>query len=323
MRVLRIALVAGAVACALFLIPIPYIIFGPGAAVDLTRAITVPGHASPPGRFYLTDVNLMPGRPFFYAVAKVLPGYEIIRRQELVPPSVSDRQLNLALIDAMTESQTNAQIVAERAAGLPVLARSSFVVVRIVPRSPGARCFRVGDQIEAVDGALLQNANTLPAATAAKPLGTRFQLAVRRGNGKLQLSCATFSFQGKPRFGITGTFQTQAYSLPVHVVFHIVNINGSSAGLMFALQIYRTLTNKDIASGMDVAGTGVLAADGTVGPIEGAREKVRAATRARARIFFVPASNYADIKNTPHIRVIPVRTFQAALDALEKSQLSQ
>ena len=319
-RAVRVGLVLGFVAAALFLIPIPYIIFGPGAAVDLTRAITVPGHLSPPGRFYLTDVDLMPGRPFFYAIAKVLPGYEIIRRQELVPPNVSDRQLNIALIDAMTESQTNAQIVAERAAGLPVRSRSSFVVTRIVPRSPGARCFRLGDQIDAVDGKTLQSASTLPDTTTSKPLGTKFRLRVRRGRASVAVDCVTFLFRGKPRFGITGAFQTEAYALPVHVVFHIVNINGSSAGLMFALQIYRALTGKDIASGANVAGTGVLSADGSVGPIEGAREKIRAATRARAQIFIVPASNYADIKGTPNIRVIPVRTFQAALDALQKSQ---
>jgi PDZ domain-containing protein len=302
------------------LIPIPYIIFGPGKAVDLTRAITVPGHVSPPGSFYLTDVDLMPGRPAFYAIAKVLPGYEIIRRQELVPANVSDRQLNLALVDAMTQSQTNAQIVAERAAGLPVRVYSSFVVTRIVPRSPGARCFQPGDRIDAVDGKALANASALPNATTRKPLGTKFLLSVRRGKLALRVECTTFLFRGKPRFGITGAFQTQA-SLPVHVTFHIVNINGSSAGLMFALQIYRTLTGRDIAGGANVAGTGVLSADGSVGPIEGARVKVRAATRARAQIFFVPASNYADIKGTANIRVIPVRSFQAALDALQKTQL--
>jgi Lon-like protease len=309
------------VAAALFLVPIPYIIFGPGAAVDLNQAVTVPGHVPPPGRFYLTDVNLIPGRPFFYAVAKMFPGYEIIRRRQLVPPNVTDRQLNRALIDAMTESQTNAQIVAERAAGLQVKARSSYVVTQTVARSPGARCFRVGDQINAINGELLKNAQTLPQATAAKPVGAKFVLGLTRSGKNLTLTCTTYRFRGASHFGVRGTFQTEAFSLPVHVTFHVPNINGSSAGLMFALQIYRTLTGKDISSGADVAGTGVLSADGTVGAIEGAREKIRAATRAHARIFFVPTSNYWDIKNTPHIRVIPVGTFQAALAALQKSSI--
>jgi PDZ domain-containing protein len=279
----------------------------------------VPGHAPPPGTFYLTDVDLMPGRPFFFALAKILPGFEIIRRAQLVPPSVSDRQLNRELVDAMTESQTNAQIVAERAAGLRVKARSSFVVTQTLRGSPGASCFRVGDQIDSVDGQALQTANTLPQATARRPVGAIFTLGVRREGKMLTIRCRTYRLRGGAHFGVTGAFQTEAYSLPVHVRFHVQNINGSSAGLMFALQIYRTLTGRNISNGVDVAGTGVIAADGTVSAIEGAREKVRAAMRAGARIFFVPVSNYKDIKNTPDIRIIPVRTFQAALAALQKS----
>lgn len=307
-----------ALGAALFLIPIPYIIFGPGNALDLNAAIIVPLHRPPPGRLFLTDVNLLPGRPAFYAAAKMLPGFEIIHRRELVPASVSDRQLDVQLVDAMKESQTNAQIVAERAAGLPVKASSSFVVVRTVPGSPGSRCFKRGDRITQINGAKLVAAETLSNVTSAKPAGTVFVLQVRRHASRLRVRCVTFRYQGKSHFGITGTFFTQAYSLPVHVAFHVQNINGSSAGLMFALQIFRTLTGRALSHGQDVAGTGVLNADGSVGPIEGAREKVRAAQRAGAIIFLVPAQNYAQIKDTKGIMVIPVRSFRDALAELSR-----
>jgi Lon-like protease len=312
---LVLALLAGA----LFLIPIPYIIFGPGAAVNLNSAITVPGHAPPPGRFYLTDVDLLPGRPAFWVAAKLLPGFEIIRRRELVPPSMSDRDLNTSLVDAMRESQTNAQIVAERAAGLPVRATSYFIVIRTLPHSPAEHCFSRGDKISRVQGRQLRDAGELAAVTTAQPPGTSFALTlVRNGRNKL-VTCTTFQYKGKARFGVTGAFQTEAYWLPVHVHYRLPNINGSSAGLMFALQIYRTITGRDIASGRDVAGTGVLAADGSVQPIEGAREKVRAAIKARADIFFVPRENYKDIAQTKGIQVIPVKSFHDALEALQNS----
>lgn len=308
------------VAAALFLIPIPYIIFGPGAAVDLTKAVVVPRHASPQSRFYLTDVDLFPGRPAFYALAKVLPGFEIIRRRELVPPTVSDKQLNVELVDAMTQSQMNAQIVAERAAGLPVKASSSFTVVQTIPGSPGARCFRPGDSIRSVNGRTLSATDTLAGVTMSKPAGTVFALSLERNGRRLTLRCETFRYRGKPHFGITGRFATEVYSLPVHVTFRVPNINGSSAGLMFALQIYRTLVGRDVSQGRNVAGTGVLNADGTVDPIEGGREKVQAAVRAGAEIFIVPVANYRQIKDTPRIRVIPVRSFSGALTALQKSR---
>jgi PDZ domain-containing protein len=303
-------------AAALFLIPIPYIIFGPGAAVDLNRAIIVPDHTPPPSHFYLTDVDLLPGRPAFYVAAKILPGFEIIRRRELIPPTMTDRDLDNILVDAMRESQTNAQIVAERAAGLKVLVSSSFVVIATLPRSPAAGCFQRGDKIMKVNGQALHDAGQLPAVTTAKPPGTRFTLMLTRNGHRLTVVCPTFRYKGKARFGVTGSFQTEAYSLPVHVQYKLPNINGSSAGLMFALQIYRTLKGVDLSGGRDVAGTGVLTAEGKVQPIEGAREKVRAAIKAHAEIFLVPKSNYADIRGTPGIRIIPISSFGEALNSL-------
>lgn len=305
----------------LLLLPIPYIIFGPGAAVDLGRALTVPGHTSPPGRFYLTDVNILPSRPFFYGAAKLLPGFEIIPRQALVPPSVSDKELDRQLVDAMGESQINAQIVAERAAGLNVRAESSFVVLKTVAGSPAARCFRKGDQIVKVNGRALQDAGVLAAVTTSKPAGSAFALTLRR-KGRLQtIGCKTFRYRNKPRFGVTGSFQTLAFDLPVHVTYRLPNINGSSAGLMFALQIYRTITGHDVSAGEDVAGTGVLTADGRVTPIEGVREKIQAAIKAHAVTFLVPAENYSQISHTPGIHVIAVKSFHDALSALQKAHV--
>ena len=307
---------------ALFLIPVPYIIFGPGAAVDLNRAIIVPHHSPPPARFYLTDVDLLPGRPAFFITAKILPGFEIIRRRELVPPNMSDRDLDNELVDAMRESQTNAQIVAERAAGLHVKVASSFVVIQTLPHSPAARCFERGDKIVKVNGQPLRDAGQLGGVATGKPAGTRFAITLVRKGHTLVVGCPTFRYKGKARFGVTGSFQTEAYSLPIHVQYRLPNINGSSAGLMFALQIYRTIKGIDLSSGRDVAGTGVLNAEGKVQPIEGAREKVRAAIKAHAAIFLVPRPNYADIRDTRGITIIPVASFEEALRSLQRSPVS-
>jgi len=324
----KISIVVGIVAlayAAFFLIPIPYLIFGPGAAVDLGKAITVPGHEPPPGRFYLTDVDLLPGRPFYFMLARTLPGFEIIRRRELVPPTMSDRDLDRLLVDDMLESQTNAQVVAERAAGLPVKARSYFTVIKIVPHAPAMRCFHEGDRIWAVNGQPLSDPGALGRITTAKRPGTAFALNVDRRGRTATVRCTTFLYKGKARFGMTGRYQTEAYRLPVHVTYSLPNINGSSAGLMFALQIYRTLTGRDISAGSDIAGTGVLATDGSVMPIEGAREKVRAAIKAHAILFFVPQDNYNDIRSVSGIRVVPVRSFDGALTTLKalRAQLAR
>ena len=301
----------------LFYIQLPYYIFGPGAAVDLNGVIAVAGHSPPPGSLFLTDVDVLPGRPAYYAAAKVLPGFEIVKREELVPPSMSDAQLDSALVDDMKQSQETAEVVAERAAGLRVPSHASVDVERILPKTPAASCLRLSDKIVGVDGKPVTAIGSVTDATKSKPSGSRYDFSLVRGSARIVVACRTALIGGHPRFGMIVSFDPGAYSVPVPVKYDVHDINGSSAGLMFALQIYRTLAGRDLGPARMVAGTGVLELDGTVDPIEGTREKLEAAKRAGATVFLVPKQNYAEIKGTPGISIVPVGSFEDALKALE------
>lgn len=304
----------------LFYIKLPYYIFGPGAAVDLNGVIAISGHTPPPGSLFLTDVNVLPGRPAYYAAAKLLPGFEIVKRDDLVPPTMTDAQLDSALIDDMKQSQETAEVVAERAAGLHVPSHAAVVVERVIAKTPAAACLHKMDKIVAVDGKTVTSLGAVTDATKSKPPGTRFAFSVVRGRAHLQTTCRTASIGGKPRFGIYVSFDPGAYSVPVPVKYDVHDINGSSAGLMFALQIYRVLTGANLGPARMIAGTGVLEYNGQVDPIEGTREKVEAAKRAGATVFLVPSQNYNDVKGTPGIQIIPVRSFSDAVRALRALQ---
>jgi Lon-like protease len=308
--------IALVVVALLFFLPLPVLVFGPGAAVDLNTVVDVPGHTPPPGKLYLTDITVMPGRPAFYVVGKLLPGYEVVNRAEYAG-NINDLQFERELADAMKDSQTVAQLVAERAAGLPVKVDLETQVVSVNPKLPGARCLRANDVIASIEGVKPTSNETLPRVTASKPVGSLFHLVVSRGNHRLQVVCRTAMFRGKPRFGIIISTRAKALALPVKVAFSVKDINGSSAGLMFALQIYRTLTGKPLAGGKDIAGTGVLAVDGTVLPVGGAKEKLAAALQKHAQIFLVPASDYAKIKDVRGVTIFPVSSFGDALKKLE------
>ena len=165
----------------LFYIRLPYYIFGPGAAVDLNGVIAIAGHSPPPGSLFLTDVNVLPGRPAYFAAAKILPGFEIVKRDDLVPPSMSDAQLDSALVDDMKQSQETAEVVAERAAGLHVPSHAAVVVERIVPKTPAATCLRRSDKIVAVDGKPVTSLGAVTDATKVKPAGSAFDFSIVRG----------------------------------------------------------------------------------------------------------------------------------------------
>jgi PDZ domain-containing protein len=299
----------------LFYVPLPVLVFGPGDAVDLNGLVSVPDRTPPPGTLYLTDVKVMPGRPAFYLAAKLLPGFEIVSRNEYAG-NENDQQFDRELQDAMQESQTVAQIVAERAAGLPVKTQTTISVVEVRPKMPASRCFHVNDAIVSIDGHAPTGTGSIAAAAGSKPVGSSFALEVER-NGKLvSVACETALYNGKPLFGMIVSAQTKLVSLPVRVKYNVKDINGSSAGLMFALQIYRTLTGEPLAGGKKIAGTGVLAEDGTVLPVGGAIEKLRAAMHEGAQIFLVPKTDYASVSGVRGITIFPVTSFDDALRQL-------
>ena len=315
-RFLMVLASAIVVTLLLFYVPLPKVlIFGPGGAVDLNGLVEVPGHSPPPGTLYLTDVTVLEGRPAFYIVGKLVPGFEVVPRADYAG-TANESQFDRALVDAMRESQTVAQVVAERAAGLPVKTETDTTVVGINKTLPAAHCFKNGDVIQSIDGRVPSTTDGVAAQAASKPVGSAFKVAVRRGLQRLVVTCTTAMYRGKPRFGVIIAQTTKPVSLPVKVSYNVQNINGSSAGLMFALQIYRTLKGQALAGGAKIAGTGVLSLDGTVLPVGGAIEKLHAAMRKGADIFLVPKSDYPAIIGTRGIKIVSVGSFDDALRQL-------
>ncbi len=96
------------------------------------------------------------------------------------------------------------------------------------------------------------------------------------------------------------------------------NVGGPSAGMMFALGIVDQLTPGELNGGENVAGTGTIDAEGTVGPIGGIRQKLYGARDAGAEYFLAPAANCDEVVgHVPDgLQVIRTGTLEESLDAL-------
>ncbi len=92
---------------------------------------------------------------------------------------------------------------------------------------------------------------------------------------------------------------------------------GGSAGLIFALTVLDAMDGRDLAHGKRIAGTGTIAPDGRVGPISSVEIKARAAERAKADLFIVPASQASAARRAaPGLTVTGVRTLDDAVRLL-------
>lgn len=308
--------VALAVLAALSVIPTPFYLLAPGGAVDLSTRIVVAGYGAPKRRLYLTDVVLARASVLMLA-GVAIPGVRVVRRDTVMPAGESARGFGAAMDDAMGESQNVAAIVAERAAGFRVARSPSRVCVVDIRATPGGEpVLHPGDCFERVGMRRIDDTAGLVRAVAA--LGRAFvaKVRVRRDGRSIELDVPTVPVIRGVRLGVRVRERTPPASLPVAVRYTIGDVAGSSGGLMFALQIYAALRGLDGPGG--IAGSGTIALDGAVGPIEGARQKYIAAQRAGATTFLVPARNAAEILHERGPRIVAVRSFGEALRVLEE-----
>lgn len=108
----------------------------------------------------------------------------------------------------------------------------------------------------------------------------------------------------------------------IDVRLHLADIGGPSAGLLFSLGIVDKLAGDgaggDLTGGRIVAGTGTIAADGTVGAVGGVSLKTQAAARDGATVFLVPKAECDDAEaGLPKgLRLIPVTKLDDAVSSL-------
>jgi Lon-like protease len=297
--------------------PTPYSLMLPGRAVDLRQVVSVEGRSTPVTPFFLTDVRFASHVTPLQMLAGMLPGAALFRTRQVIPGSMTAVEYEGVEREAMSESQSIAAFVAERAAGLNLpYPRSRVLVVYFSAKSRASSALKPLDMLVALNGhPIASNVDVIHALSNVRA-GTSVRMSIMRRGGELTVNVPTIRYADRTALGAYLTTIYQRPHIPVAVAFHLPEVSGSSGGLMFALDIYRRLRPGAVRETQPVAGTGTIAYDGSIGPIEGAAQKVIAARRAGARIFLVPQENYKEVAGTRGIRVVPVATFQQALHAL-------
>ena len=98
---------------------------------------------------------------------------------------------------------------------------------------------------------------------------------------------------------------------------------GASGGLMLTLTVYNAISDEDIIKGRNIAGTGTISADGSVGEIDGIKYKIMGAAKDNVKIVFVPTANYEEAIMTKNkykydLEIVRVDNFKEAIEYLKK-----
>nr|WP_269810225.1 S16 family serine protease [Kineosporia rhizophila] len=215
----------------------------------------------------------------------------------------------------MTSSQESATAAALWALGIKV--PTTLTVAGTDPAAPAAKTLQEDDVILGVDGKAIGDLAQLRTTLADSEPGAEVRVRIRR-DGQVR-TVSTETTQNAEGDTVLGIYIVPDFDFPFDVKIQIEDIGGPSAGMMFALGIVDTLTPGDLTGGKDIAGTGTIDADGTVGPIGGIRQKLVGARDAGAEYFLAPADNCNEVVDhiPDGLDVIKVETLDQARTDVE------
>jgi PDZ domain-containing protein len=301
-------------------VPIPYYAEGPGPARDVLPRITFEEKTryDPTGHLDLTTVRYFQLTPLTALRAWLDDTQSIVPSDVVYPPDVPTDIVEQRGVSQMDQSKIAATAVVLRALGYyPKEHDRGALIEGVAENCPADGELFPGDIITAIDGQRVRDAahasKLFDAIATDAPL--HLTLDVDGETERATFTRAPCGPDGKPLVGIS-----MIDAFPFDVSFSSEDIGGPSAGLLWALGLYDLLTPEDLTAGRTIAGTGMIGPDGRVYPIGGIADKVVAAQRAGATIFLAPQGNMADLEgvDTGDMQVIPVRTFDDALAALQQ-----
>ena len=309
--VIAVPAVLALIAVALF-DGLPFATFAPGGTIDVlgsdsneAEVVQVDGHEvfRDTGQLRMTTVRVSPaGDPprtaylslgelmgtWFDGDDAVYPYSSVHQEGETAESSREQGAVQMAT------SQDDAVYVALTEDGIDV--PQVLQVAAVTADLPSEGLLEVGDVLTSIDGVAIDDDVELRRAIQQGTADEPIRIGIER-DGEAQTVEVTpveETIEGRQRLlvGITPGYD---YEFPFDVEINISdNIGGPSAGLIFSLAVYDTITPGALTGGARVAGTGEIAPDGSVGPIGGIQQKIAGAREEGTDLFLVPVDNCAD-----------------------------
>jgi Lon-like protease len=311
---------------------LPYYVSKPGIAKELAPIIQVADGTDGKGSFMLTTVRMGRANIYSYVEAKLFDYVELYPVEAILHETETQDEYNARQLHMMAGSKLNAVEVAYKKAGYPVdYEYKGVYVVQVVPDMPAEGKLRAGDRITKVDGQEFPSSERFIEYVGKKKAGDQVELTINREDKTKTIKVSVEPFKDDPKkigLGISLVDDKEVIVEP-KVTVKTDEIGGPSAGLMFSLEIYDQLMEEDFTKGYKIAGTGTIDSKGTVGPIGGIDQKIVAADKAGAEIFFAPNekgikdSNYKLAVKTARdinskMKIVPVDVIDDAINYLQK-----
>lgn len=320
---------------ALALVPAPYVIETPGPVYDTLGSakdadgndvplITVSGAPTYPTEGSLSMLTVYASgspdnHPSWLEVISgwFRPDYAVIPMEVMYPVGTTrDDSVKAGQIQMDTSKQ---EAIAAALSALDIDYSSRVRVAEATEGYQASEVLKPGDLVVAANGTDVFDVSGLRALIADAGIGNQITLSVLRDGVSMDIPVDVVASQTDGETPVIGILCGGVYDFPFTIDVQINDVGGPSAGMMFALGIIDTLTPGSLTGGENVAGTGEIIADGTVGSIGGIVQKAYGARESGAEWLFLPRENCDELSGRvpSGLREIPVSNLSEALDALD------
>ena len=306
---------------------LPFVEYSPGPTVDVLgthddhEIVQVSGHEEfhDDGQLRMTTVYVSPpdgGIDLYTAMRGWFSGERAVYPYGAVypdnqTPEDADRESSVQMVGSQDAA------VAAALTELGYTYPSVVEVQAVSPDMPADGRLEVRDVLLRVGTTKITKPEDVVDAVAKHAAGTPLDFRVRRKGTVENVTVTPRDVDGTPKVGIV---PGPGFEFPFDVTIGISeDIGGPSAGLMFSLAIYDTLTPGSLTDGKSVAGTGTIDPEGKVGPIGGIAQKVVGARDSGAGLFLVPPDNCAEALTAPagDMRLVRADDLDTVLEAIK------
>ena len=302
-----------------FNIRLPYYIMAPGGTIDVTDRVLMDDYEkSSKGSLNMLYVSEYKATPASLLLAK-LKNWDIDKNEERQVSDESaadiekrnkimrDNSLNIATLVAYKEAQKEITITEKR----------NVVIATTIDNG-----LEIGDIILEADGQVCEDIETVKKIISNKEVDDDITFKIIRDDKEKLVRSKVILDNNTKVIGVVIITEYDYNKNPEVDIKFKDSESGASGGLMLSLTIYNAISGEDIIKGRNIAGTGTISVDGTVGEIDGIKYKIMGAAHDGMDIVLVPENNYEEAirtKNTYNfdIEIVKVNTFKEAINYLK------
>lgn len=304
----------------LYYIKLPYYVNAPGGTININNRIVYDGKSEYNGSLNMLYVTEYVATIPTYLVSYILPDWDLESIDNSRISDESPKEIDFRNRIMLDNSIDNAMLVAYKEAGkeIDVVSRNTFVIGTMFDNE-----LRIGDEILEVNGIEVENISTVKEVIRKSNVGDIIHLKIKRKSKIRDIDIKIREHNHEKVIGVVIVTNYEYKASPKIKLKFKKSESGASGGMMMALSIYCTLSGEDLLRGRNVAGTGTIESDGTIGEISGIKYKIIGAHRKNMDIVLVPSGNYKEAvsvvkKKKYNMKVVKVNTLKDAIDYLKK-----